>query len=334
MKKTLLSIIAFALLAPWPVSCSKDDTPSKKTCTAAPVVSSGADQTISGTPSADLVGTTDSGTGAWTIVSGSGGSIVAGSTAKLSGVTGSTYKLKFEATNDCGTSADEVTIEFVSCGSVQTPEQMAANMHWIEQAGFRIETSAFTIYTDPISITQKDTADIVMISHAHGDHFTAGDLGKITGPNTILIAPADVVYSGTIGTRVVLEPGGTYSAFNGCVEIKAVPAYNITKTQYHDKSKKWVGYVVTVDGVTFYHTGDTERVPEMKDITTDIILLPLGQTYTFNTVEDAVAAVKDTKAKIAIPMHFGLYEGTVQDATKFKDLLKDELTVIIKVKGE
>ena len=58
--------------------------------------------------------------------------------------------------------------------------------------------------------------------------------------------------------------------------------------------------------------------------------MPLGQTYTMNSVEEAVASVLDVKAKIAIPFHYGTYEGKKEDAQKFQQLLKGKVKVIIK----
>ena len=72
----------------------------------------------------------------------------------------------------------------------------------------------------------------------------------------------------------------------------------------------------------------------MKTFSADIAMLPLGQTYTFNSVDDAAQAAKDVHAKLAIPMHFGLYEGTAEDAVTFKSLLKGSIPVIIKEKGK
>lgn len=210
---------------------------------------------------------------------------------------------------------------------------MASKIHWVNQACMRFETAPFTIYTDPFSITQKDTADIVLISHAHSDHFSPNDLAKVMGPNTILIAPADVNYTGEMGQRVTLVPGQDFNAYN-CITVKAVPAYNINKTSFHPKVNNWVGYLITVNGVTIYHAGDTERIPEMKTFTCDIALLPLGQTYTFDTVADAVESAKDVKAKLAIPMHFGLYEGTSNDALTFQTQLDGIVPVEIKVKDQ
>jgi L-ascorbate metabolism protein UlaG (beta-lactamase superfamily) len=329
MKKTLL-VITITML--WIGSCKNEEP--KKSCSAAPTVSAGDDVALAGETSVTLNGTSSENDGTWSIVEGTGGEIVPGPPVVFKGDIGSTYKLKWTAMNDCGTSTDEMTVTFnKSCGDNQTVNQMVDNIHWIQQSCFRIESRSFTIYTDPNSITKKDTADVIVITHAHDDHWSPSNIEKLVGPNTILIAPEDVVYTGTVGKRVVLAPGNDFEAF-GCVSIKAVPAYNINKSSIHPKAKNWVGYVITVDGVTIYHTGDTERIPEMKTITTDIIMLPLGQTYTFDTVQDAVEAAKDAKAKVAIPMHFGLFEGTSEDAQSFKNLLEGVIPVVIKVKGE
>ena len=114
------------------------------------------------------------------------------------------------------------------------------------------------------------------------------------------------------------------------VKVEAVPAYNVVKTNFHPKSNNWVGFVITISNVKIYHAGDTERIPEMKDIECDIALLPLGQTYTMNSVKDAADAAIDVKARIAIPIHYGLYEGKEEDARKFKELLAGKVDVIIK----
>lgn len=211
--------------------------------------------------------------------------------------------------------------------------EMVNNIHWIQQSCFRIQGSRYKIYTDPLSISQADVADLILITHPHGDHFSPADIDKITGPNTIIIAPADCIYAGIYGQRITLLPGEEYRV-NHNIKIKAVPAYNIIKTWFHPKSSNWVGYLITINGVTIYHAGDTERIPEMKDITCDIAMLPLGQTYTMNSVADAAESAKDVKAKVAIPMHFDFYEGTMADAETFKNLLEGKVKVVIKTRGQ
>jgi len=332
MKKIALFIFAAMLLLCYEQGCtSNSKSPAPKTCNGVPTVSAGDDITTNGETTVTLHGTTSEKAGTWTIVEGEGGSISTGATTTFTGVLKNSYKLRFSALNDCGKTSDDLIVALnPSCGNGQTVDQMAANMHWIDQSCFRINAGALKIYTDPYNIKTPDTADIVVITHAHTDHFSPGDLDKIVGPNTILIAPADVIYAGKGGKRVTLIPGQEYLAYN-CIAIKAVPAYNISKT-YHPKANNWVGYLITANGVTIYDAGDTERIPEMKDFTCDIAMLPLGQTYTFASVDDAVAAAKDVKAKLAIPMHYGDFEGTAGDAVSFKTKLDGIIPVVIKTK--
>ena len=67
----------------------------------------------------------------------------------------------------------------------------------------------------------------------------------------------------------------------------------------------------------------------MKNFNCDIALLPLGQTYTMNSVKDAAESALDVKAKIAIPIHYGLYEGSAEDAKTFKNILAGKIEVIL-----
>ena len=212
-------------------------------------------------------------------------------------------------------------------------DKIVENIHWVEQACFRIDINPYTVYIDPNSVPGDVKADLILVTHPHGDHWSTTELDKIVKPGTILIAPAEVVYNGNIAQRIVLKPGEQFTAF-GKIKIEAVPAYNVDKVWFHPKEANWVGYLITINGVTIYHAGDTERIPEMKNFTTDIAMLSLGQTYTFNTVNDAAEAAKDVHAKVAIPMHFGLYEGNAADAITFKTLLTGFMPVVIKEKGQ
>ena len=207
--------------------------------------------------------------------------------------------------------------------------QLLNQIDWIQQSAIKINTANTNIFIDPFQLTEKDSADIILITHSHSDHFSEEDISKITTKNTLFIAPETCIFKDSTKNRKVLLPNESFT-YNSHITIKAVPAYNIVKSKFHPKENNWVGYLITINGNTIYHTGDTERIPEMKDITCDIILLPLGQTYTMNSIEEAAQSVLDTKAKIAIPIHFGLYEGNQQDAISFQQILKDKVNVIIK----
>ena len=206
--------------------------------------------------------------------------------------------------------------------SPEKVEEFARNIHWMDQATVKISFRGKTIYIDPLNLKSKDSADLILITHDHFDHLSLPDIAKIAGKNTkFVVAKAcmeKLRQSGYENIQTLL-PGET-ATIDGLI-IKAVPAYNIVKS-YHKKSSNYVGFVIDFEGISVYQTGDTERIPEMKEIDCDIILLPLGQTYTMNSVEEAVEAVADTRAQIAIPIHWGLYEGSMEDALRFHELLK------------
>ncbi len=214
-------------------------------------------------------------------------------------------------------------------------EKMLDNIKWDgSQASVKITTAKKVIYIDPYMISENtNDADIILITHSHQDHFSPGDIAKLVQTKTVFVAPDDCRQrlEKEFKTKVLVSKPGITENIDGIL-INAVPAYNVVKTNYHPRKNNWVGYIISVDGVRIYHAGDTERIPEMKEFSCDIALLPLGQTYTMNSVAEAAEAALDVGAKIAIPMHYGIYEGTVEDAHKFKALLKNKIRVVLQAR--
>ena len=210
--------------------------------------------------------------------------------------------------------------------------KMLEKMHWSGQASWRIETGKQNIYIDPLQLSKNSAkADIIFITHSHGDHLSGKDIKLIATDSTILIGPkscADKLNETGLSTIKLVSPGDTLNVSG--LPVIAVPAYNVKKTQFHPKENKWVGYILDINGIKIYHSGDTERIPEMKTFDCDIALLPLGQTYTMHSVQEAAEAALDINPTIAIPMHYGMYEGKTEDAEKFRELLKGKIEVIIK----
>ena len=197
---------------------------------------------------------------------------------------------------------------------------MIKNLHWLGHSGFKI-TGSKIVYIDPYKISDTETADLILITHEHYDHLSRKDIEKISGPETIVIIPASVVAS--FPRQKAMKPGDVLEMEG--VRIEAVPAYNLDKP-FHSKSKQWVGYVVTLDGTRYYHAGDTDHIPEMKTIQTDVALLPVGGTYTM-TAEEAAEAVQDIHPKIAVPMHWGSVVGSKSDAERFGELCTCEVYI-------
>jgi L-ascorbate metabolism protein UlaG (beta-lactamase superfamily) len=110
--------------------------------------------------------------------------------------------------------------------------------------------------------------------------------------------------------------------------VTTVPAYNLDK-KFHPKENKWVGYIITLsNGQKIYHAGDTDFIPEMRDIMTDIAMLPCGGTYTM-TAAQAAEAANAFKPKLLIPMHYGSIVGSPADADTVKKLFKGETVIMM-----
>jgi len=145
----------------------------------------------------------------------------------------------------------------------------------------------------------------------------------------VTIAAAAKKLKGDVRT---VKPGESL-AVKG-VPIETVPAYNVNKP-FHPKAAGHVGFIVTAGGQRIYHAGDTDLIPEMKDIKTDIALLPVSGTYVM-TADEAAQAVDRIKPKVAIPMHYGAgVAGTKKDAERFRDLcsMKGMEVVILPQEG-
>ncbi len=200
------------------------------------------------------------------------------------------------------------------------------NIHWFGQSAFRIEDETLQIYIDPYKLpANPPKADIIFITHAHFDHFSMEDIAKIRTEHTIIVAPKDVA-SKFGDSAIIVVPGKDYTIGN--LKVTTVPAYNIDK-KFHPKANGWVGYIITLsNGQKIYHAGDTDFIPEMRKIVTDIAMLPCGGTYTI-TAKQAAEAANVFKPKLLIPMHYGSIVGSNADADTVKRLFKGETKILV-----
>ncbi len=204
------------------------------------------------------------------------------------------------------------------------------NVIWYGQGSLRIETGTKVVYIDPLWIEEdRHDADVILITHYHFDHLSEEDIAKVLKKEkTIFGAPENCVEQIKKSFQneiIVIKPGEKH--FINEVNIQAIAAYNIRKVECHPKENEWLGYIVETRQGKYYYAGDTERIPEMDGLEADVAFVPLGQTYTFDSVQEAVDAVKATTAKVAVPVHWGEYEGTSNDVHIFKMLLYPDVEV-------
>ncbi|MGH9198341.1 MAG: MBL fold metallo-hydrolase [Acidimicrobiia bacterium] len=179
------------------------------------------------------------------------------------------------------------------------------------------------LYVDPLGIpADAPKARAVFITHAHPDHFSLADIKRVMTPDTLFVVPLDVAdtLQGEVGRMIVVSPGDAIEAVG--LSVDAVPAYNVQPRTNHPKEKNWVGYVIAVDGVRYYHAGDTDLIPEMGPISCDVAMLPIGGTFTMD-VKEAAEAARVLNPKIVVPMHYGYFAGTAGDAKALAEALKD-----------
>lgn len=205
---------------------------------------------------------------------------------------------------------------------------MTDNLHWLGHATFRVDASKI-IYFDPWKLPEgSKKADIIFVSHEHFDHFSVDDIKLISAKDTVIVTDSAVAKQ-LVGKKIrckeikSLSPGDNIEVYG--IKITAVASYNTNK-QFHTRGSKKLGFIVLVEGVRIYHSGDTDKIAEMDDYRCDVALLPVSGTYVMTAAEAAQAALA-IKPKVAIPMHYGDIVGADSDAIKFKDLLEGRVEV-------
>jgi L-ascorbate metabolism protein UlaG (beta-lactamase superfamily) len=206
-------------------------------------------------------------------------------------------------------------------------------LRWLGHDSFLLTTlNGKRIFLDPFKLGSErfEPADYILISHAHFDHFSAADIERLRAPYTVVVT-VPAVAKQLPGAQAI---GAGEDVTLDDLTVHAVPAYNVNKFRspgvpFHPKTPADVagaGFVLTVDGERLYHAGDTDHVPEMADLASlriDIALLPVSGTYVM-TADEAAAAARAIRPRVAVPMHYAAIVGSTDDAHRFASLCARE----------
>ncbi|MGJ8592319.1 MAG: MBL fold metallo-hydrolase [Aquaticitalea sp.] len=202
-----------------------------------------------------------------------------------------------------------------------TPEMLKINP--IEHATMVLNYGDAVIYVDPVGGAEKfensKKPNYVLLTDIHGDHLDAATLKALDLTEASVIAPKAVVdkLPKLNAKEVLIMNNGETRQLRG-ITVEAIPMYNLREEalKYHEKGRG-NGYVLTLGMERIYISGDTEDIPEMRNLKDiDIAFVCMNLPYTM-TVESAASAVLDFKPKKVYPYHYRGTEG-LSDVDNFK----------------
>ena len=210
---------------------------------------------------------------------------------------------------------------------------MKPNIQVLTHSSIRIEDNGKVVYFDPFEVKKEyKDADLILVTHAHHDHFSPDDIRKVAKPDTLLVYPETMKdkvkeESGLPAAQAAVLPG-TRTEAAGC-PLEVIPAYNIGKL-FHPKKAGGVGYVLQLPEESVYVAGDTDITEENRKVRCDVALVPAGGTYTM-TAAQAAELVNAIKPKKAIPTHYGSVVGKPKDGIAFRELVEPGIEVEIQI---
>lgn len=198
----------------------------------------------------------------------------------------------------------------------------------VSHASFVMETPMGVVYVDPIGGADlyegMPVPDLILITHEHGDHYNAETLAGVMGDSTQMITNPAVydMLTAEMQTRASSMGNGDAAAANG-VQVEAIPAYNTTegRENFHPQGRD-NGYVVTVDGLRIYISGDTEDIPEMRALENiDIAFVCMNLPFTMDAGA-AASAVNQFAPTYVYPYHYRGRDNGTQDPAEFAAMLE------------
>ncbi len=211
--------------------------------------------------------------------------------------------------------------EMPAVDRISTPAG-TVELHFIGHGSLMFKLNNTVVYVDPVrsmgNYNNLPKADMILVTHEHGDHLDPSLINDLKKESTDILCNEKSAPS--IKGAKIISPGSAFTG-NG-VSVEAVYAYNIKNvrtdgTPYHPKGDG-NGYVITLGGERIYVAGDTENIPEMKQLKNiDVAFLPMNLPFTMTPQMVADAAISFSP-KILYPYHYGN-----TDTNEIVNLLKD-----------
>jgi L-ascorbate metabolism protein UlaG (beta-lactamase superfamily) len=250
----------------------------------------------------------------------------------------------------------------------------SVSLRFLGQAGFVLTGQSVSVAIDPavsdsldgrlfpapLSMAQLASVDVVLCTHEHIDHLDLPALREwlALAPGLRVVVPRPIIpiaHAGGVpeANLVGMQPGEQFS-WKGAT-VRAVPALHGVETtdaytfgrEISDGLTRYLGYVVELDDVRIYHSGDTldhEGLAEtLRELRTDVALLPINGRDAEREARNIVGNLSATQAadlairsgvRAAIPMHYDMFAGNPGSPAQFVEALEGSgITVLIPARG-
>ena len=216
----------------------------------------------------------------------------------------------------------------------------SVNVTLLDTAGVMIEANNIRIYIDPYRIPKSNfseyPADLILITHAHADHYSRFDINDVLKNSTLVVCPESMTtqlerYNNSLGVK----PGDSflYRGINITAFDLYLDNYPSGALSAHPKNNNWTSYIIDIDGFIIFHAGDAKYMEEYEEfpVDIDVAFLPIyfdpGYGVKNESLAPIIQVIETIKPDYCIPTHwyFSDNELFMQD---YVPLLEDDCEVM------
>ena len=208
-------------------------------------------------------------------------------------------------------------------------------IHPLYHASVMLSWNGKAIYVDPDDDAAYEStyrglpkADIILVTHTHGDHFSSGKIENLRQASTPIVVPQAVFTSLSAAQKtnaIILSYGASTNIMG--LKVEAVHAYNGNHALGSGN-----GYVLTIGERRLYFSGDTGNVPEIRALASiDVAFLCMNTPFTM-TANEAAIVIRTMQPRVVYPYHYRNQGGTTTNAAYFKQALGTDLGIEVRLR--
>lgn len=194
---------------------------------------------------------------------------------------------------------------------------------WFRHSSIRVRQGDVEVHVDPWGVKGENHADYILLTHPHFDNFSEEDIARVRGPNTVVIAPSTMRRQLT-DVDHLLRPGDLIQT--DCIDVLAVPAHNVER-RFHPPDSGWLGFVFSLQGITYYHAGHTDFLESMYDIRCHVAFVPCASDYTME-FRDALRTAEACGASYLVPIHWAEQGLALDNLTEAQEIFSGEVRIL------